>query len=196
MTKLPRLGPRATLRRLTPTDLRNFQAYRHDPLLGRYQGWSPLTDQEASAFLDEMNAVPLFQPGVWCQLGIADPVTDELLGDIGVCVACGATQAEIGFTLRAQSQGHGIATAAVADAVALVFQHTAVEKVIAITDTRNAASIRLLERLSMQRLEAKAAMFRGEACVEHTFAVARDRTHMTSRTASCFCGLFCCVTAR
>jgi RimJ/RimL family protein N-acetyltransferase len=54
-----------------------------------------------------------------------------------------------------------------------VFEHTAVQRVIAITDARNAPSIRLLERLGMTLMQSRAAVFRGEACIEHHYGMAR-----------------------
>ena len=42
------------LRRLGVGDLAAFQAYRLDPELGRYQGWSPMSPAEATDFLSAM----------------------------------------------------------------------------------------------------------------------------------------------
>jgi hypothetical protein len=62
---LPRLGHRIVLRRLCAADLSNFQAYRHDEEVGRYQGWLPQPDIEALSFLEEMSNSALFPPGDW-----------------------------------------------------------------------------------------------------------------------------------
>jgi Acetyltransferase (GNAT) domain len=98
------------LRRLSVTDLVAFQAYRSDAELSRYQGWSAMPDPEARAFLDEMNAAPLFRPGEWAQIGIAEPQTLALLCDIGLHLAEDSRQAEIGFTLARHAQRRGLAT--------------------------------------------------------------------------------------
>jgi aminoglycoside 6'-N-acetyltransferase len=161
------------LRRLGAADLAAFQAYRADPEVGRWQGWSPKPDAEALAFLNEMAAVPLFRPGQWTQLGIADEATDELLGDIGIHIRDDSREAEFGFTLARAAQGRGIATAAVRATIALVFEQTAVECIHAQTDERNAACIRLLERLGAQLLVRIATEFRGEPCVELRYELAR-----------------------
>jgi RimJ/RimL family protein N-acetyltransferase len=171
---LPRFADGVVLRRLAPADLAAFQAYRHDAELGQYQGWSPSTDDEAKSFLSEMSTSELLQPGVWSQIGIAESGTLALVGDIGVLLASDGRQAEIGFTLRRQSQGRGIATTAVREAILLVFEHTRAERVLGITDSRNLPSMRLLERVGMHRTGSRSAMFRGEACVEHIYAVARQ----------------------
>jgi RimJ/RimL family protein N-acetyltransferase len=62
---------------------------------------------------------------------------------------------------------------AVLEAIAILFEHTPVQRVIAVTDERNAQSIRLLERVGMSLSATTEAIFRGEPCTEHTYALAR-----------------------
>jgi len=154
-------------------DLPAFQAYRTDVELGRYQGWSAMTDSKARAFLDEVNKAPLFCPGHWAQIAIGEPQTLVLLGDIGLYLAADSRHAEIGFTLARHAQGRGLATAAVREAVRLIFSSTAVEHVLGVTDARNHASIALLERVGMHRSKERTVEFRGEECVEYVYVLAR-----------------------
>lgn len=169
----PRLAPRVVLRRLTPGDLEDFQAYRSDPEVARYQSWSSMSAVEAAAFLFERGAAPFGRPG-WFQIGIAERATGRLVGDIGICLhRSEAEPAEIGFTLATQSQGQGLASEAVGEALVLLFEHTAVTEVLAITDTRNLASIRLLERVGFQLRRTVPAVFRGEECTEHVYSMRR-----------------------
>jgi RimJ/RimL family protein N-acetyltransferase len=170
---LPRVAGKVVLRRLAASDLAAFQAYRHDALLGQYQGWSAISDAEATAFLDEMNSAPLLEPGEWSQIGIATSDSQTLIGDIGLFLASDGRHAEIGFTLRRESQGRGVATTAVREAINLVFEHTAVERVLGITDARNLRSIRVLERVGMHKSDSRSVLFRGEPCLEYVYAVAR-----------------------
>ena len=170
---LPFFGAGVALRRLTASDLSEFQAYRTDADLGRYQGWSALSEADARAFLEEMNSVPLFRPGEWAQIGIAEPEHSALLGDVGLFLAEDASHAEIGFTLTRHAQGRGLATAAVRAAIQLVFEFTTAKRVLGITDARNHASIAVLERVGMQRQEERAAVFRAESCIEYVYAVLR-----------------------
>lgn len=170
---LPRIADGVVLRRLAVSDLAAFQAYRHDAVIGQYQGWSATSDSDATAFLAEMSAATLLQPGRWSQIGIAEPDGPAIIGDIGLFVASDGRHVEIGFTLRRESQGHGIATIAVREAIDLVFEHTRAEQVLGITDARNLPSIRLLERVGMRNSESRSAVFRGEACLEYVYAVSR-----------------------
>ena len=174
MLPLPLIGERVTLRRFRTGDLARFQAYRHDPQVGLYQGWTPQPDDEATAFIAEMAGVELFVPEQWFQLAIADNDDDELIGDLGVCVREGGEEAEIGFTLRTESQGCGLASEAVSLCLGLIFQQTQVARVVAVVDARNAAALRLLERFTAHPPQVVEAVFRGEACVEHVFSIDRE----------------------
>jgi RimJ/RimL family protein N-acetyltransferase len=168
---LPFTAPRVTLRRLRPDDLTAFQAYRHDPEVGRYQGWEPVADADARAFLEAMAREPFGRAGEWLQIAIADSTDDRLLGDIGVYTMTAGREAEFGITLARAAQGRGLAEEAARALIAGLREHTPVRRLIAITDTRNIASARLLRRLGMT-LEAEAsAELRGEPCREWHFAL-------------------------
>ena len=170
---LPRQFAGGCLRRLRGSDLDAFQAYRGIPGLGRYQGWSPMSDAEALAFLVEMESKALFQPGQWVQLGIAESRSDVLIGDIGLRLSDDGQTGEAGFTLAPSAQGRGVATAAVREALQLLFTASPASSVLGITDARNTPSIRLLERLGFERQETRRAVFRGEECEEQVFVLTK-----------------------
>lgn len=172
-SSLPHRSSRLHLRRLRLSDLSDFQAYRQDPQVGLYQGWQAQSDSEAQAFLQQMAEAPLLQPGVWCQLGMADAASDRLIGDIGICLAADAASVEIGFSLRASRQGQGLAAEGVGALISLLWAHTPAAEVRAITDARNLGSFRLLEHLDFARVDSQDAVFRGEACVEHHYRLLR-----------------------
>lgn len=171
---LPREFSIGRLRRLHPSDLAAFQAYRALPELGRYQGWSPMSDADAHSFLEEMHHAPLFEPGAWLQLAIAERASDQLIGDIGLYLSEDGAWGEVGFTLKPTHQGQGIATAAVRHALELFFAATRSGEVRGITDQRNAPSVRLLQRLGFIWVEDRAVVFRGEPCIEQVFALKRE----------------------
>jgi RimJ/RimL family protein N-acetyltransferase len=171
---LPRAFPGGLLRRLRPSDLASFQAYRSIPELGRFQGWAPMSAADALAFLAEMSEAPLFTTGEWVQLGIAEPDGDQLIGDIGVHFASDRLTGEIGFTLSPAVQGRGIATAAVRQALLLFFGATCAQQVLGITDSRNVASVRLLGRVGFRHHESRSTVFRGEPCTEEVYVLLRS----------------------
>ncbi len=106
--KFPIVTGRTRLRRLAPTGLANFQHYRNDEAVSRYQSWLPQTDPDAAVYLEQKGEAEFFQPGTWFQIGIADRETDALIGDIGICLSADEPEVEIGFALRRQSQGLGL----------------------------------------------------------------------------------------
>ena len=173
-TLLPCEFPGGRLRRLGPADREAFQAYRSIPELGRYQGWSPMSEAEALEFLTEMHQAPMFTSGEWVQLGIAEPESDLLVGDIGLHLSSDGNTGEIGFTLQPSVQGRGIAGRAVREALQLLFAATEVSHVLGITDTRNFPSIRLLERLGFMHFETRSVVFRGEPCSEVVYTLRRN----------------------
>jgi RimJ/RimL family protein N-acetyltransferase len=170
---LPRTGPRVILRRFTAADLPRFLAYRSDPEVGLYQGWTPPTEAEAREFLEAAGASEIPNPGGWVQIAVADRATGRLLGDLGLHVSAEGDLAEIGFTLHPDAQGLGLGAEAVSELLALLFERTGVQRVVGVTDARNHASMRLLERVGLRRVGSRNAVFRGEACIEHTFALDR-----------------------
>jgi RimJ/RimL family protein N-acetyltransferase len=132
-----------------------------------------MSDAAAAEFLAHMAAVTIPAPGEWVQLAIAEPSGVRLVGDIGIFLAADETYAEIGFTLAPEAQGRGIATGAVRETVRLVFASTQVLRVLAVTDSRNEPSMRLLERAGFRRLESREAVFREEKCIEHVYGLSR-----------------------
>jgi aminoglycoside 6'-N-acetyltransferase len=175
---LPITTPRTVLRRMSTDDLQDFQAYRTDPGVGLYQGWVPMLGAQALAFLAKMRRAPLFVPGEWVQVGIAlrrdDGAPAPLIGDIGIGIDGDApAHAQLGFSLNAHWQGRGLAAEAVAAARALLFEQAGVRRVECITDTRNTASIRLLDRLGFRLERTEEAIFRGLPCREHHYLCER-----------------------
>ncbi|TXH36032.1 MAG: N-acetyltransferase [Burkholderiaceae bacterium] len=171
----PQLPHSVCVRRLTPQDLSGFQAYRSLPELARFQGWSPVSDAQAQRFLEEMSLAPLWQPGQWIQLGIADDQGPGLIGDVGLHLSEDGLSGEIGFTLSPEAQGRGWATAAVVACTSLLFQDTSAACCQAVADSRNLASLRVLQRAGFRFRHQAQAVFKGEACIEQTWVLDRPR---------------------
>ena len=172
MDLLPVHSSRLTLRRFQEKDLLAFVSYRSDPEVARFQSWSSINDDEARDFIREQQRAQLGVPGEWFQIAIAQRQTDALLGDVGVCIKRDdPTSAEIGFTLSRENQGKGLASEAVRVVLAIIFEETEVERIEAITDSRNVASIELLRRLGMRPERTEQAWFKGSPCREYTFVL-------------------------
>jgi RimJ/RimL family protein N-acetyltransferase len=54
--------------------------------------------------------------------------------------------------------------------IQLLFEQTRVSRVIGITDARNTASVRVLERVGMKHVDSRKVEFKGETCTEWVYA--------------------------
>lgn len=163
--QLPVQTERLVLRPLQCSDLACFAAYRADPALARYQGWTPMSHEEARDFIADMLATPTVVVGAWHQMAIATRDGDKLLGDIGLCFREDG-EAEIGFTLAHEAQGKGYATEALRGLAQQLLRLPEVTRIVGITDERNRASVRVLERLGMTLVLSYETTFKQEPCVE------------------------------
>src|SRR5205085_9750567 len=108
------------------------------------------------------------------QLAIVARDGGRLIGDLGLRVdGEEPTTAELGYTLAPAFHGHGYATEAAAALCRWALATLDVARVVATTDAQNLASIRVLARLGMQRIEERATKFRGRPCVELTYELSR-----------------------
>lgn len=172
---LPIETQRLKLRKFCRADLAEFQAYRCDEELAKFQGWQPMTDEDACAFLVGQSKQELGAQGQWLQVAVVKSDPDRLIGDIGLCV----TDAQLGivnmgFTIARAHQRNGIATEALSAVLARLFEFKDINKVVAVTDDRNIATISLLQRLGFTLAKTEPAVFRDFPCIEHTFEYMRQ----------------------
>lgn len=169
---------RLILRAFPEEDLGAFAAYRSDPEVARYQSWeTPYTAEQAADFLAGVRSAAPGTPGVWYQVALECRATGELAGDCAFCVGAeDPRQAEIGFTLRWEIQGRGLATEAVTRLLGYLFEERGLHRVTARCDVENGASARLLEQVGMRREghTLAAAWFKGRWCSEYWYALLRD----------------------
>lgn len=163
--------PRLVLRRFRPADALPFRAYRSDPQVARFQSWDPAYSlQDAEAFVGAVASASPGSPGEWFQFAAISAKTGHLIGDVGLRTDAGeAGLMELGITLSTEYQGLGYATEMATAVIDYAFTTLGAASVRAITDTRNDASIRLLERVGFARTATEDATFKGEPCQEHTY---------------------------
>jgi RimJ/RimL family protein N-acetyltransferase len=143
--------PRLRLRAPVATDVPAIFAIFRDPETMLYWSAPAMNDvAEAGSYLldieDHARAATLFQ---W---GIARREDDEV---IGTCTLFHIEQqhrrAELGYVLRRDQWGRGLATEALTALVNHGFSTLGLHRLEADIDPRNAASIRLVERLGFKR---------------------------------------------
>jgi RimJ/RimL family protein N-acetyltransferase len=143
---LPVRSARLVIDALTVDDAGAVAAYRNDPDVARYQGWSLPYGVEQAAGLAAAGQLAIREGG-------------RLVGDAMLADVSGVDHAaEIGITLAAAEQSKGLATEAVTALVDAVFA-AGRQKVIAYADVRNGRSLALFDRLG----------FRREGLLHHSF---------------------------
>jgi RimJ/RimL family protein N-acetyltransferase len=174
LTNLPIATSRLVLRFLRDGDLGDFLAYRNDPDVARFQYWEGASPDEAMAFIRENAGSSLGKQGQWRQIGIASAADDRLIGDIGLFLRDDGCSAELGFTLARACQGRGLAREAMAGLIDVLFGQPGLERLEAVTDTRNDSAMALLARLGFDIHSTADAMFKGIVCREHTYSLSRE----------------------
>lgn len=147
----PRLvGARVVLRPLRADDGDALYALFADPEVTRH--WSfPTWTRRAQAQDFLQLRLTLLPPAVYCW-AIAGVDGDALIGTVTLFVLGGTPRgSEIGYALRAESQGHGLAGEALRLAIGYAFDVLEVRRIEADVDPRNEASWRMLERLGFRR---------------------------------------------
>ncbi len=174
LTQLPFCMDGIRLRALREDDLCLFLGYRSDPLVARYQGWWPMDESKARAFLREHgDNASLDSTDHWVQIAVADESTDSLLGDLGVWLSQDRTEAELGVTIAPAAQGRGIGRSAMRAGLALLFADPAVTCVRASADARNTPSRRMLAAAGFREIGTAEVFVKEEACIEHLYLVQR-----------------------
>jgi RimJ/RimL family protein N-acetyltransferase len=139
---------RFVLRPYRPADAPELSAYRSDATTAEFQSWSvPYPLENAERMIASVLAVGVPADGEWYNYGLADPVTDGLLGDVGIHFSSACRTAEIGYTLSPTARGRGLATEATAIVIEYLFTIAGVTRVEASVHPDNLASVRVLDRL-------------------------------------------------
>jgi len=150
-----------------------FRSYRSDPEVARYQGWSPMGEQEACAFIDAMADVEGPRLGTWVQLGIACVDDDRLIGDIGLYVSPDGSSAQIGYSCAVPYQRQGLTTEALRLVISEMFARTQCQSIRAVVDPRNIPSKRLLARLGFVVIDAFAGQSEVSRLADDTYELPR-----------------------
>jgi ribosomal-protein-alanine N-acetyltransferase len=80
--------------------------------------------------------------------------TDRVLGDVGFGVFEPTGDIELGYTLARDCWGRGYATEAASACLAAGAAHLDAARIVAVVDAENEASMRVAERIGMQRIDA------------------------------------------
>ena len=176
--------PRLLLRSFRADDAVPFHAYRTDPEVARYQGWTAPTQEEAAAFVARQEQVVPGTPGTGAQIAIELQASGDMIGDVFLHTPREEPEhARIGFTLARPFQAQGLATEAVRRLLAFTFDDLAKHRVTALVLAANARSIALLERVGMRREahHVQSTRFENAWADEYVYALLRAEWEQAAR---------------
>lgn len=152
---LPIETDRLLLRAFRADDIERFHSYRCLPEVTRYLYRDPKTIDQASESVKKFAAIQFESDGDMLSLAVQGKDAPEMLGEAVLKLASvAAEQAEVGYILHPDANGHGYATEAARAMLRLGFEHYGFHRIFARIDEENTGSARVAERLGM-RLEAR-----------------------------------------
>jgi len=172
---LPLFSERLQVRDLVPGDVHSMHAYASNPDVARYLFWGPNTYEETQGSLNSFIAAQNDEPRLIYEMGIVLAASDQLVG--ALCLYLGNCEmrndAEVGFVLHPDYWGRGVVSEAAAVLVRAGFDQLGLHRIWATCDTRNVASVRVLEKLGMRREATlkESRRVNGEWINEHCYAV-------------------------
>jgi RimJ/RimL family protein N-acetyltransferase len=138
---------RLSLRQVRAGDAASVSVRRSDPETAKLQSWEvPYPLVRAQALIDAVLEMDGPASDEWYLIAVADPGSDEMLGDLALYLKWGGRTAEIGYTFDPVARGQGFATEAVAALLDYLFTVLDVNRIEASIHPDNTASARVLER--------------------------------------------------
>jgi RimJ/RimL family protein N-acetyltransferase len=144
---------RLVIRTFRDDDLEAFIAYRNDPEVAKYQGWSvPYPRAKAIEFIEEMKSKNPAEPEGWYQAAIVVKENGEFIGDAAFFIKKDEDRkAFIGCTIMQKYWRRGYGVEATRRLLSYLFEECGIHRVVAETDVENTASFTTLERLGFRR---------------------------------------------
>ena len=145
----PLLTERLRIQPLAMSDIETFVEYRQDPNIAKFQSWdSSYSRDQAIELIQSQLGVVTPNVGGWLQLAIRLSISNAHIGDLAIHrVANQHGVFELGFTIATQYQRQGYAKEAVKALIEFLRAEAGATRAIAMTDSRNIPSIRLLEAM-------------------------------------------------
>jgi RimJ/RimL family protein N-acetyltransferase len=152
----PITTPRLTIRPLTEADVDEVVSYRGDADVCRYLPFEPMSREVvATRIAGDLGRADITSEGQGLTLGVELTATGRLIGDVVLFLRSVRDAAgEIGYVFHPDVAGQGYATEACAAFLDLAFDASeglGLHRVVALMDSRNVPSARLVARLGMRR---------------------------------------------
>ncbi len=144
--------PRLLLRELALEDAPAVQEWAADPEVARYMPWGPNTPEQSEEFLRSVVPTRMESPRRTFELGIVLRASGQLAGACGIRIRDADHRiADLGYVLRRDCWGQGLATEAARALVEFGFRALGMHRIWATCHVENARSARVLEKAGMER---------------------------------------------
>jgi RimJ/RimL family protein N-acetyltransferase len=150
---LPVETDRVVLRRFAHSDWKGLlELMSCDAEAFRHLDWGPMDEAQVLDWIEKDRGVHFTQPGVTLELAIARRDNPQLIGLASLFFLEDSLR-QIGFQLMVHPDHHrqGIATEAVTGILDFAFRRLNLHRVATVTDLRNVAACRMLEKAGLRR---------------------------------------------
>jgi RimJ/RimL family protein N-acetyltransferase len=151
----PIVTERLRLRPHRPEDLGDLLEFHSDPEVTRYIPWPVRTlDQTREALAVKLHQGTAHSVGEWLVLAMEEAETGTVIGEVLLKRSDDRKRiGELGYAMRSDRQGKGLASEAVRAMLDLGFGTFGLTRITAAVEAPNTASRRLLERFGFTRDE-------------------------------------------
>jgi len=146
-------GTRVLVREFRPRDAAAVHEWASDPEVVRYIPLGPVTARGARRLVSQYRSAASERPRTEYSLAVVarDRGDDRPVGTVALSVDSAAhRRGEVGYALRRDAWGQGYASEAVALVLTFAFDRLGLERIWAVCDPENVASIRVLERAGLR----------------------------------------------
>jgi RimJ/RimL family protein N-acetyltransferase len=144
---------RLILRDYRPEDWERVHTYGADPEFSKFELWGPNTVEDTKKFVSDMVAQTQQRDRYKFDVAVVLKKNDLLIGGSGIrresqtsCVA------NLGWAIHPEFQKQGFATEAAQALIKFGFEKLRLTVIYAICDTRNTSSLKVMEKLGMNRV--------------------------------------------
>jgi ribosomal-protein-alanine N-acetyltransferase len=139
---------RLYLRQFTPEDLDELYCIYSDPEVMKYLSEGTRTREETAADLFQIIADwEKHAFGLWA---VINKENNQFIGDGGLRFLGKTHEVEVGYVLAKAYWGKGLATEVAAASLKYGFEVLKLERIVAVADTENMASRRVMEKVGMK----------------------------------------------
>jgi RimJ/RimL family protein N-acetyltransferase len=144
---------RLLLRNYRAEDLERVHIYGAVPEFSRFESWGPNSIDDTKIFISDMVSQSVQEGRYKFDLAICTKENGLLIGGCGLRrESQGSSVASLGWAINPEFQGRGYATESAQALIKFGFERLQLRVIYATCDTRNSASIKVMEKLGMARV--------------------------------------------